>query len=264
MEVLKNHVKGVGGPAEDPINYLGFEELADIGGDNIFNYGVPHPKIFQPSDKPKYFFSTEEQSWDIDTTDIVLEYVDKILTICPPSITNRKKREYVFFPFNEKYIPITTNKTFDVIYCGSATGAHVTEILQTISKFDYRFVSFGNQQYVTNVSLSYLDKLKMISESRITMVHSLTGIGTPQIKTRPFEAAFSKSLILCKKDKWNIIEEWFQPEKEFIYYNDGIDLENIIKEVLKNYDSYLSMINAAYEKALDNYTTRHFVEKYLK
>jgi spore maturation protein CgeB len=71
-------------------------------------------------------------------------------------------------------------------------------------------------------------------------------------------------LILCKKDNWNIIEKWFEPNKEFLYFENEIDLENLITEILKNYDKYQIIINNAYNKAINNYTTRHFVEKYLK
>lgn len=259
MIVIKNHQQ-----CEDPINYLGFEELSHLGKDCIFFYGGhANQLVFQPSDKPKYFFSTEEQMWDIDSTDNFVNHVDKILTICPPSITERKKREYVFFPFNEKYIPEFTEKIYDVIYCGLATGSHVSEILNTIRNFNYRFVSFTNNEITTNINPTYFEKLKLISQSKITAVHNLTGTGTTQIKTRPFEAAFSKSLILCKRDQWNIIEEWFEPNKDFLYYNDSKELEFIIKEVLNNYEKHLPMIESAYDKAINNYTTKHFIKKYL-
>jgi hypothetical protein len=259
MIVIKNHQ-----PCEDPINYLGFEELSYLGKDCIFFYGGhANDLVFNHSDKPKYFFSTEEQSWDLDTTDNFLNYVDTIFTICPPSITNRKKRKYVFFPFNEKHIPEDTEKIYDVIYCGLATGNHVTEILSTIKNFNYRFISFINNGITTNTSPTYVEKLKLISQSKITVVHNLTGTGTTQIKTRPFEAAFSKSLILCKKDQWNIIEEWFEPNKDFIYYEDSKELEFLITKIINNYEEYYPIIESAYNKSINNYTTKHFIQKFL-
>jgi hypothetical protein len=260
MKVIKNHSN-----SEDPINYLNFEKFESIGGDYLFFYGGhPHDSVRENPSLKKYFFSTEEQSWDLDTTDNNLHYLDKIFTICPPEITGRNKREYVFFPFPEEFIPTTFNKIYDVIYTGSAQGEHVDEIVNTINKFNYRFISFNYERFVTNFSVSYFDKIKFISESKIDVIHNLTGNGTPQIKTRAFEAAFCKSLILCKKDNWNIIEKWFEPNKEFLYFENEIDLENLITEILKNYDKYQIIINNAYNKAINNYTTRHFVEKYLK
>lgn len=269
MIIFKNHVKGVGGPGEDPLNYLGFEELSDLGGDCVFSYGGAMDKIIRNQDylhqtKPKYFFTTEEQMWNRDTTDNYINHVDKILTICPPSLTGRSKREYVFFPFNENFIPTEFNKKYDVIYCGTATGDHVSEIVRTLPKFNYRFVSFGGHPNITESGISYGDKIKLISECKITLVHNLTGNGTTQIKTRPFEAAFCKSLIICKRDQWNIIEEWFTPGVDFLYYNTEEDLVETINKVLNNYEEYLPMVENAYKKAVENYTTRHFILKYLQ
>jgi len=260
MIVIKNHQ-----PCEDPINYLGFEELSHLGKECIFFYGGhANQLVLQPSHLPKYFFSTEEQTWDLDTTNHYIDQVEKIFTICPPSITNRLKREYCFFPFNENFVPKNFDKIYDIIYCGNATGGHVSEIIEVISKFNYRLVSQGQTYKVTNPSVLYSEKIKLITQSKITAVHSLTGVGTPQIKTRPFDAAFCKSLILCKRDNWNIIEEWFEPNKEFLYYDDASDMERIINEVINNYEDYLPIIEAAHTRALNSYTTRHFIEKYLK
>ena len=107
-----------------------------------------------------------------------------------------------------------------------------------------------------------LEKLNLISKSKITIVHNLTGNYTPQLKSRPFEAALCKSLILCKKDDWNFIEEWFVEGEDFLYYNDSNDLKLLIDNILNNYDSYSNMIENSYNKAINNYTTRKFVEKY--
>jgi hypothetical protein len=265
MEIIINHIKGVGGPAEDPLNYLGFEDLSHLGGDCLFFYGGHiNDRAFEPTNKPKYFFSTEEQMWDRDTTDKCVNHVDKIFTICPPSITGRQKREYVFFPFNENFIPKDFTKIYDVIYCGAATGDHVSEIVNVLPKYNYKFVSYGGHPNITDSGISYSDKIKLVAQSKITLVHNLTGGGTTQIKTRPFEAAFCKSLIICKKDQWNIIEEWFTPNEEFLYYTNTEELKNIINDVLNNYEKYLPMVEKAHTKALNSYTTRHFIKKYLQ
>lgn len=260
MKVYSNHI-----PCEDPINYLGFEELSDLAPDNLEFYygGHPNPKIFEESSNRKIFFSTEEQSWDRDTTDSCVDNVEQILTICPPSLTSRKKRKLCFFPFDEKVIPKSHNKYYDVIYTGTATGEHVSEILDQICKYNYRFVSFGYNPRITNHSVSYLDKLDLVSKSKIGVVHNLTGTGTPQVKTRIQECAIGKAIMLCKKDPWNIIEEFFEPDKEFIYYSDGADLNWKISQILANYDKYIHIAESAYLKAVNNYTTRHFIKKYL-
>lgn len=85
----------------------------------------------------------------------------------------------------------------------------------------------------------------------------------PQQKTRMFEAAFCRSLILCRRDPFNIIERFFIPDKEFIYYEEG-KLEEKLNEVLKNYSKYSAIIENAYQRAAREYTTYTFFEKYLK
>ena len=93
----------------------------------------------------------------------------------------------------------------------------------------------------------------------------LTGpeIEVPQLKSRIFEAAFCRSLILCKKDNFNVIEKYFMPGEEFVYYEEGRLVETVNK-VLTNYDAYLSVIENAYNRAVKQYTTNAFFEKYLK
>jgi hypothetical protein len=259
MKVIKNHTS-----CEDPINYLGFENFSDLGKDCLFFYGGhPHDSFIESSDLPKYFFTTEEQGWDRDTTDNYVFAFEKIFTICPPSFTNREKRKSVFFPFPEEFIPQIFEKMYDVIYTGFATAEHINEIIHTINKFNYRFVSFGGNNLITDANVSYSRKIQLISQSKITVVHNLIGNNTPQLKTRPFEAAFCKSLIICKKDDFNIIEEWFEPNKEFLYYENANDLEEIIIKVLNNYNDYIPMVERAYEKAINNYTTKHFIKKFL-
>jgi hypothetical protein len=85
----------------------------------------------------------------------------------------------------------------------------------------------------------------------------------PQIKMRTFEAAFCKSLILCRKDDFNVIENFFEKDKEFIYYKDKKEMEIIIKDVLSNYDKYIPIIENAFNKAVNHFTTKKFAEKYL-
>lgn len=265
MRVYSNH-----NPLEvrDPIAHLGFEKLSalGLGGEDVdfFYGGHPNNFIYYPSDRRKIFFSTEEQSWENDTTDRCINEVEKILTICPPSVTKRQKRELCFFPFNKEHIPKKWDKKYDVIYTGLAMGPHIEEILSAMVNFNYRFASFGSDRRITNYDVSYFEKLELISESKVCVVHNLTGTGTPQVKTRIQEAAIGKSIMLCKHDPWNVIENFFEPEKEFFYFNSQADLQEKISEIVKNYGSYQNVAEAAFQKAVNNYTSEHFIKKYLQ
>jgi spore maturation protein CgeB len=86
----------------------------------------------------------------------------------------------------------------------------------------------------------------------------------PQIKSRVFEAAFSKSLILCGYDYWNTIEYFFKPDEDFIYYTSMADLQEKLNEISNNYHKYTHIVENAYKKSINNYTTEKFVERYLK
>ena len=88
-------------------------------------------------------------------------------------------------------------------------------------------------------------------------------IEVPQLKSRVFEAAFCRSLILCKRDSFNVIEKYFTPGEEFVYYAED-KLSETVNEILANYDDYLPMIDKAYNRACAQYTTAAFFEKYLK
>jgi spore maturation protein CgeB len=131
--------------------------------------------------------------------------------------------------------------------------------------------------------------MKMLSETKVAVVHGLCNIdpstaenyynfprgkenkafshihlGTmPQVKSRMFEAAFAKCVILCQRDQWNPIEYFFEPARDFMYFDDEADLDRQLRYVLENYDLFDSMRENAYNKAVNNYTTKHFVEKYL-
>lgn len=256
---------------EDPIRYLEFEEYESSANDCLLYIGwPPHKSILEKEKYPKYLFASEEQFNvaykfnDPFNTDQYVPYVEKIFTICDSGLTNRKKRTNVFFPFNKKYIPETKNKIYDVIYTGYANIRHMRETLNTISKFNYRHLSFEKQIGTeTNLNSTYFEKLNLISESKCTIVHNLLDCNTPQLKSRPFEAAFSRSLMLVLKDNYNVIEQYFTPNKDFLYFENQMELEHIIKNVVSNYQNYQNIIENAYVKAVNEYTTEKFVEKYI-
>lgn len=255
---------------EDPIRYLGFEKYKNLSDKIDLFYGASQSeKINEPSDNKKILFATEEQIDDLNekhqVADIHLveDKVDEILSISP--LCNKKnKRQYVFFPFNDEHEPSDKTKIYDVIYTGYSPLPHVNNIINVISEFDnYRMVSF-NHPKATNTNVTYKEKLQLIANSKISIVHNLISENIPQLKTRPFEAAFCKSLIICKYDKFKTLEKWFTPGVDFIYYSKDSELKRILNNALTNYDKHKFMIENAYVKAKENYTTKHFIEKYLQ
>ena len=241
-----------------------------------------------------------------DNNDSYDYYFEKIYTICPFTADwlnkkhKNKKRVPIYYPTNEEYIPRKTKKLFDIIYVGNIVSNKVLKDVEVISKYNYRFVSFYENPLVTNKNASYKQKLKLISQSRITLVHNLLfpppyriiniwrtkgwqenkafklvppqtefwriftnkNILIPQIKSRLFDAALCRSLILCKKDPFNIIENFFEPNEEFVYYEEG-KLKETIDKILENYKKYGKVADNAFKRASKNYTTKAFVRDYL-
>lgn len=310
MEVL---TKGLRLNEQDPTRFFEFDRFKDLAGDF---YLVPAYYDFKQlasiKDKKIVYLEFEEPNRFFlkDPNFNHIEYEDlffKIFTICPFTSKwlnedfRNNKRTPIFFPFNEKYIPAKNEKLYDVIYTGHLHSKGIHEIINDISSFNYRLVSKSDSEFVTNKAASYLEKLNLIAQSKVTIVHNMlevkdpfisnvrsiknfskneayrdltlpkaifsklsdTPLVVPQLKSRPFEAAFCRSLILCQRDEWNVIEQFFEPEKDFIYYKKG-QLKKTLEEVLRNYNNYQQLINNAFEKANNSYTTEIFFNKYLK
>jgi hypothetical protein len=212
------------------------------------------------------------------------------------------KRTAIFFPFNEELIPGNKKKEFDIVYTGNIVNSAIRKDIEKIVRYNYRLVSGSKSEMVTDYNAPYQKKLDIIAKSKITLCHNLLYARrsqaldvfkinnyhkdkafkfitipnfifsflrrqdyflVPQIKSRTFEAAFCHSLILCKKDPFNVIERFFEPNKEFVYFEEG-KLQETIDKVLANYDDYQPIIENAYRRAVKEYTTKAFFEKYLK
>ncbi len=306
---------------------IDFRAIKGLKERNIVYFEIEEPNRFSSTDLA---FRREEYEYDFY----------KLLCVCPHTtewlnkIQGESRRQFVFFPFNEDLIPPPAEKLYDVIYFGGIHSREIFDIVKSISKFNYRFIApseertykvFINlplvnkartlflqylpfllplEKFITNKDVTHLEKLSLISESKITIVHNLLSFNVrgarniqntpgfkdnkafalipqknilrsilhfflqkeyivPQQKTRLFEAAFCRSLILCRKDPFNIVERFFIPDKEFIYYENG-KLEEKLKEVLAHYEDYQHIIDNAFQRASREYTTQKFFEKYLK
>ena len=82
----------------------------------------------------------------------------------------------------------------------------------------------------------------------------------PQFKTRIHEAAISKTLNLVLRDKWNIIEEYYEPEKEFVYFDNTADLKNKISDAVNHWEEYQEITENAFKRAR-SYQIENFLDK---
>ena len=263
-------------PEYDPLRYLKFSENKF---ENISLYLGAQGDIQIEPNKINIFYDAEEPNmwfWPDSYRNAILneQRYQYIFSICPYTSTWRnnllKSKKYITIPhfINKNYI-FENEKEFDIIYTG-----HVNQNQSWI----YNFLSPFNYVIISGNNLSYIDKMKTVSKSKISLIHNLLFMDSaavnnikkipnykenlafnnidllicPQIKTRLFEAAASKSLILCKKDPWNVIEDYFTKD-EFIYFENNP--KDIIIDILNNYNTYKPMIERAYLRVINNYTT---------
>lgn len=213
---------------------------------------------------------------------------DKIFTICPYTVKQRNKflnknlYEYVFLPFPKEYIPNIFEKKFDFTYIGN--GDHAYYYLDKINFKNYNYAVCGSK-YQNAGWANFSQKIKITSESKISLVHNeyiLSDIALNELKTldnmdnyfiiknnkltqhkeRVMTAAFAKSIILCKKDEFNIIEDIFDENKEFLYFDEN-NINDILDEVLNNYEKYYYLSENAFNKATKIYTVDNFFDKYI-
>ena len=296
MKIIKNFSENYN---EDPVRFLDFENYANKFNDDVeFYFGhPPSDLIFEKNKKFKILFTLEEQysnnpKWH-DPLNIQQyeEYVDIIFTIIPTSLHELKKRKYVFFPFNEKMTPLIKEKQHDVCYTGFTKMSFLKNWFEVLREYDLAYVSFKEivdlsmiiknprkylpkkinpEKYdypnnlITHPNLSYKQKLNTIAESRVSIAHNLLHHGTPQLKSRIFESAFCRSLILVYKDSFNLINDWFEENKHFVFFENSNDLKEKLDYILNNYSKFDEVREAAFQHAKNNYTVEQFVNRYLK
>jgi len=274
-------------------------EQFDLSKDELKDVQAKKVVVIELEEPNKYFIADNPEEYE--------HYFYKILSICPYTTdwlnkkNNYQKRVFVFYPFNENHIPPKREKKYDIIYHGSLVSQSLIREIEIMSKFKHCLVSKAKHRLVTHSNASHEDKMNLIAESKISLVHNLLypkpyhifniwrsesykkneafklvppwykpwelftkkEVLVPQLKSRLFEAAFGRSLILCKKDPFNLVERFYEPEKEFVYYEEG-NLETKIREVLNNFSKYEGVIENAYNRSVREYTTKAFAERYLK
>jgi len=156
-------------------------------------------------------------------------------------------------------------------------------------------------RYATDINLPFRDKIERIAETKISICFNLIHVSykhfmnintyrsilkensnffdglklkgilknypwigvLPQFKTRIHEAAISRCINLVYNDGWNVVEDYYEANKEFIYFNNEQDLREKIIHILNNWNSneIQSIIESAYQKSM-RYTSANFMHIY--
>ena len=198
----------------------------------------------------------------------------------------------------------TDTKKYDAIFYGSICVKTHEKIVEKISSFDYNFTTYGTSFWrpnepvnvhslaskITKTNISTREKWQLLSETKIVPIVNHLFLHDDQIenikkydrwqdnkafshleekiacqvKPRIVEAGFFKMLMLVKKDPWNAIEYFYEPETEFLYYEDEDELPKMIKEISSNWDKYKFIVDNAYKRAVNNYTTEAVLDTMMK
>lgn len=195
-------------------------------------------------------------------------------------------------------------KEYDAIFYGSVCGKTHERIIDEISSFNYNFATYGVDYWhpnekvdidslaskVTKTNISTDEKWDILSKTKVVPIvnhlflhdehiknikqydgwqdnkafsHIDEKIAC-QLKPRIVEAALFKMLMLVKKDPWNAIEFFYEPEKEFLYYEDESELPDMIREITNNWEKYKFIVDNAYERAINNYTTEAVLDTMMR
>lgn len=181
-------------------------------------------------------------------------------------------------------------KELDVIYWGNVPNESKTvlNILEVMTKFNSAFYTLGigvpKKYYslITGVNTPRTQMWKTLRSTKVMVTANLLYLTdqevqaaktcpmwekneafkmldyniAPQIKTRPIEAIFNKTLVVLKKDPWGVFDYWFKPEEDFLYYEKDEDLEPLLRDISNDWDSYKHIAENAYKKAMKNYSCK--------
>ena len=274
--------------AFDPLFTLDLEHyISDLSGVNVvFGIGNISGRLIQHH--CNVFLEFEEPNFLVKRD--LLEYVDRTaaldlkLTLCPYTARlfnahiGRDVVQPMFFPTNHEMFlrelgePDLDAKSNDVVYVGCSNQA-------IIGKFRERSTADPHMP-------NYLDKIRHLYASKIAICHNLlfydegsddkrvldelipefrrSPTTVPQLKSRMFEAGFSKCIPLVYYDDYNVATDYFTPNVDFLFFHNLDELDATIARIVDHYDDYRFIADNVYRKCCANYTMTHFVDRYLR
>jgi hypothetical protein len=172
--------------------------------------------------------------------------------------------------------------------------------LNLLSNFNYRYMTMTHGinpltqaciPHATDLNLTHQEKMQKISECKISVCYNNFPIRNevdlhyiksqpswsqniafshvdsegilPQLKSRFIEASLAKTVNLVERDHWNVVEQWYNPDKHFIYFDNEDDLRLKITEILSNWSNYKDMMEDSFDHSVENYTCDRLI-KYIE
>lgn len=226
---------------------------------------------------------------------------DKLFSINPQIVENRNKQLgeekwiYSWFPVNEEDIADDFTKEYDIFgswlwgpnpllydvlkpitekYKDSYCGVHARDPKNKNTGVDYhtklrlnakcRITLSYNCQYIMPRYQQDAEHLKKLGIVNYHLDPIFKKISYSQHKSRNIDAFLGKSIVLIYQDGDDIIEDFWIPEKHFIYYKNYNDLDEKIIYILSHYDEFEDMINESFEFTKKNYTTKAWYDRFIR
>lgn len=200
-----------------------------------------------------------------------------------------EKFKYIPYPYTNRTVTEFGNYDADCSWMGSIHGQDHISAVEVMQNFKYKFLTSQRNTWMrhpyefnkcTHVMLSNEEKLIELSKCKSSLSFNMIYMSPaskkndgrafekfeegimPQFKVRSHEIASCKSLMLVKKDPWNLVEDFYEPEKEFLYFETFDELKDIIQDISVNFSKYEGIIESAYNRSLD-YTVEK-IYKYIQ
>lgn len=216
------------------------------------------------------------------------EFFTDIYCVCPFTCEfmnqyfGENKFKYIPYPYTNYSITEFNKYDSTVCWFGSISGNDHISAIETIKKYKYKFITSQRNTWMhhpyeynlcTHVNISTEKKLEEVSKCKASLTFNKLYMSPasinnkqyknilhqsfdqfekkhimPQFKARTHEIASCKSLILCMKDEWNLIEHFYTKNEEFLYFKDFNELDEILEDIDKNIEKYTQIINNAYNR----------------
>ena len=194
-------------------------------------------------------------------------------------------------------------KDIDIIYSGGIYSKEIFNSIKIISYFNYKytyysknnvfprftfnpfyFFSFKKERVSPDKLIHYLSRskagfifckaylkpieMKIIARfkdkfSKDTYEKIIKSKEIPDYKGRLAELSAMKNVMLVHEDSWKLIEDYYQPNKQFLYFKTSKELNDLIVDISRNYHKYIYLAENAY-KDIQNYTIKDFYNKIIK
>jgi len=256
-------------------------------------------KVLFVIDQPNGFYSLDKYYDFFNTYFNLILTIDKYTSQYYNNKYSTNKFVYTFFPIELDDLLLDntySSKELPLFYTGHLSMSIPFPLLTTISNTLKRYIEPNslyhlNSLYSQGSIVSYYNKMGILRNTKIAIVHCCHPDFTktsdfnrsflndkvnsylvwhndeedenhyfPQIKSRIFEASIMRCIMLVYKDKYNIIEDYFEENKDFLYFENETQLNDLVETILRNYDSYKYLAENAFNKTFNNYTTKHLVD----